>query len=343
MSVDACFREPSNRYLYAIFCYIKRFVFLKRSLVLKKVSLEGTDKSGTGETSLIYIGEGESFAYFKELCFSQVTKEDTARLPLWSLRKFLTKAPDSGGACRARPVVIVDINRSLAPLIPAGGFLTYPWIRQKVELDTERYQSRRRSIEGVYGRKARKYGHRLETTKDADLVMRFHEEFYLPYIKHRYHEDAHHRSLNEFSGILSSGFLFQLFEGERWISGALCKIKDKELTAVAFGVMPDYADHLRRGALSSLYYLIFKWARENGIDTVDLLRSRPHKDDGVFIYKRRWGAREVVDGWPHTSIWIFPPKDLNASKTMPKALKGQFVWNKNAFITLEESMENERE
>jgi hypothetical protein len=67
------------------------------------------------------------------------------------------------------------------------------------------------------------------------------------------------------------------------------------------------------------------------METVDLLRSRPHTGNGVFEHKRRWGARPEADRWPHTAIRIFVPEGLE----IPSTLKKQLVWCDEKFMELQ--------
>jgi hypothetical protein len=92
-------------------------------------------------------------------------------------------------------------------------------------------------------------------------------------------------------------------------AGIMCARTKKSVTDFAFGLAPDYAFHLKRGAMSATYYFLFQWAQENGLERVDLLRSRAHVFDGVYEHKRRWGAGAYDDGWPQTSLWAYPSAD----------------------------------
>ena len=51
------------------------------------------------------------------------------------------------------------------------------------------------------------------------------------------------------------------------------------------------------------------------------MRSRPHREDGVFEHKRRLGATACWDPWPHTIIGVYPPKDAR----VPSATRGILV------------------
>jgi len=129
---------------------------------------------------------------------------------------------------------------------------------------------------------------------------------------------------------VKSGFLLQVFDQDRWVAGSICARRGKIVRIIAGGLAPDYQYNIKRGAMSTCDYFLFKWAIEHGIETIDFLRSRAHSSDGLFEYKRKWGAYAVKDVWPHTSLWIFVPDDL----PVPEILRKQLVWHKRRFIEI---------
>lgn len=285
---------------------------------------EGEDVNGC-KLKLIYIGEGETLKYIKQLCFSRIEQEDTFSVWLWTFRQ------DVKSLMPEDAVLFVEVNRLINFLIPFEGFTTFPWIRQKVCLESKAYQERKRKINEVFARKTRKYGHRFRITRKREAVVRFYTEFYVPYVTQRFKNTSLLRSVEAFQNAVKSGFLLQVYDKEDWISGAICSVNGSEVTTLAFGLRPDYQYYLHRGALSSVYYFLFKWAEDNSMETVDLLRSRPHTGNGVFEHKRRWGARPEADRWPHTAIRIFVPEGLE----IPSTLKKQLVWCDEKFMELQ--------
>jgi hypothetical protein len=336
----AFFREPSNRLLYTAAGLMKRVALLYRSFRLRWVYVEGTVQGiaqgaaqdspaglGPGERSdfaFHYIGEGESVEYLKRRYLSKVKKEERRILPLWELQGKIRQLRDAG------TLLFVETNRLLNFALPAGGHLTYPWIRQRAYLNGQTYRERQKKIEETYGRKVRQHHYRYKTTRDEDAVLRFYNELYVPYTKGKHGDIAHLRRIEDLRAAARSGFLLQVFDGDTWVSGAICRRKRKEISAFAFGLIPEYDHHLQRGALSAVYYFLFQWAQKNAIKTVDLLRSRPHACDGVYEHKRRWGARAEKDLWPHTAIWIYAPRESG----IPPILKRHLIRRGKEFIGL---------
>jgi hypothetical protein len=316
--------EPWNQYLYAILGFAKRILLLGRSLNLNLIKLEGRTANGEDEFLLFYLGELETLAYLKSVFFSVVTDDVQDVFPFWELRKKLNRVSLSNA------VTIVEINRILGILVPKGGFQTFPWIKQKAPVDSSMFERRKGKIEDVYGRKIRQYQYSFRITKDEEAAGKFYHEFYAPYVSSKYKDIASLRSIGEIQAAVRSGFLLQVFDQDQWVSGLVCDIKGKTVRAVAAGLMPDYQYHLKRGAASACEYFLFKWAQDNSIHTIDFLRSRPNLQDGVYEFKRKWGAYSEKDAWPHTSLWIFVPDGLD----IPEIVKKQLVWHKEGFVEL---------
>lgn len=324
MSVRALFDEPSGGWLYGAASLAKRACLLPRSTRLRQVALEIASRPERPPLRACYLGDGESVEYFTSLYRSEMNVEDIGAVPVWRLRGAVKELLSAG------EVVLVEINRLIDSLVPEGGFLTFPWIRQRVYFGDGVYAGRKGRIEASFGRRVRKYGYQQRVTKDPDAVIRFHHELYAPFIRSRYGEMSHLRTIEELQAAVRAGFLLQVFDGGIWVSGAVCRLRGNQLTTVSFGLLPEYQDRLRRGALSAAYYFLFAWAEENQVQVVDLLRCRPHACDGVYEHKRRWGAKPEVDSWPHNSIWLFVP----AGCEVPWPVGQQLVWTGGEFTAL---------
>jgi len=314
------FKEPKNRILYGPASFAKRIILLHRSFWLRQVEIED---SLFGQRT-IYIGEGESLDYVKKTFFPDAREKERTALPVFFLRQKIKHLISSNTQ------VFVEINRMLKPLIPPGGLLTFPWIRQKVSLNSHDYMERKSKIEASLGRKVRKFDYRCQMTSDHKMVQQFFEELYLPYVTTRFQSACHARTLSEFQAATRSGFLLQVFAQDLWVSGVICRLEKDGICTLAFGHLPNNQYDLQRGALSAAYYFIFKWAEEHSVQKVDLLRSRANTSDGVYEHKRRWGAKPVMDSWPHTALWLFLP-----SAEVGPLLKTQLIWSRGEFIEMQ--------
>ena len=291
--------ESSWPFCYRIQSFVKAVLLLPRCFRLKRVHWSGIAKESGQWAQAVYVGEGESLQYLQRRLFDKVVAEQQTVLPLWRLGKELDVAA-AGPA-----LVVVEMNRLLHWVLPQGGRITYPWIRQRVDLESVRYQHSRIRVHTTYGRLVRKYQYRARTTKNRAEVRRFYYAFYEGYIRHRHEQQLHARKEDELTRAGIKGCLMQIYRGEEWISGVICRMSKNTITALAFGLAPPYEQHLKRGAMSAAYYFLFRLAEENNLRFVDLLRSRADLKDGVYEHKRRWGAEAFADPWCHTLICVY--------------------------------------
>jgi SAM-dependent methyltransferase len=282
--------EPADGPLLTLAGLAKRILLLGRTrrLVLARIVAPDVDA--------LYAGEGESLAWLARLHGASV--ED--RRPIsWAGLLRLAEERDR--------LLYVEINRLLRPLLPAGGFFTLPWIRFAAQIDTDAGRGGKKLVEATYGRKVRQQGFTSRLLSGRAAAETFHRDFYLPYVRWRFGGETHPRSRWETRAAVRNGFVLQILQGELPVAAAACGIRRGSVTLLALGLQGDYPDLLHRGALSAVYYELFRRARESGLRRVDLLRSRPHSADGVSLHKKRFGARPETDPWPHALLAIYPP------------------------------------
>jgi hypothetical protein len=316
--------EPAGVHAYYWASILKRLALLPRSLHLAYAQSSELDSSGT---RFVYLGDGESLPYFKGTFAPGKFELASPKIPLWRVRKMVREVPASGSW------LCVEINR-LLPFTPCESILTFPWLRQRVYINSAAYKKRRRKIEDSFGRKVRKYQYSFRLVQDAEAVESFYEQLYLPHVSARFGDVVHARCLGELKRAAKKGFLGQVLCRSRWIAGVVCSVGRDELSARAFGHLPDDEYPLRLGGLSAAYYFVFQYAAQHTLACVDLMRSRPNAADGVYCHKQRWGAVTEKDIWPHTAIRLFPPRE----GSVPESLQRMLVWNGRIFMEMREMM-----
>lgn len=319
------FVEPLNNHAHRLASILKLFALLPRSFSLTCAVSSGLLPSGR---HLVYLGDGESLHYLENLYAIGEFNRSREKIPVWRIGKSIKSVTASGA------VLCVELNRMLDPLMKGQGLLTFPWLRQRVYLDSRDYRGKRRRIEETFGRKVRKYRYEFRLVHDAASLEHFHEELYLPYVSARFGTACHPRCLDELKRVLKKGFLLQVLRNNEWVSGVVCGVRGDQITAVAFGHLPEQRYSLRLGGLSAVYYYLFHYAAQHSFTCVDLLRSRPDSGDGVYCHKQRWGAVAEKDSWPHTVIRLFPPAEMPASQSLGRIL----VWRGGTFQELGQVM-----
>lgn len=300
----------------------KALLLLPRSFWLKRVAFTGENGPG------VYLGEGHTFGYWQQLCGASGGK--MARIPVWRARRIIREATKS------RVMLLVEVNRLLRWMLPAGGYDSSPWIRQIVDLESSEFRNRRSAIESTWGRKIRQHGYECRCSRHTADMIRFYDEFYLPYMSFRYGESASTRNVVDLCRFMP-GVLIQVWQKDDWIAGlAAFQGNEGGIQSVGLALHPSRVDHLQDGVLSATYYFLFRWARENGVRFVSLGGSRPNLDDGVYKHKSRWGAQCTFDPWHHTFLRFF----VDIGERLPQRMRRQLVSADREFRTLEQAIKH---
>jgi len=226
--------------------------------------------------------------------------------------------------------VVVEVNRLLSMILKGGGYLGYPWVTQKVFITSREYLDRKAYILRKQSKRVRKRQYWYDTTSDQSEIVTFHHRFYKPYILKRFKTMAHLRHIRNFLVARNHGMLLRVFNSDQWVAGMICLRSEREVIMLGNAVLIEQTDHLKQGAMLAAYYYLFQWAEENQMESVNLLRSRPHGNNGVFYHKTLWGAVALRDPWPHTCYTIRIPD----RQPIPGVLEKQLVWDGSAFISL---------
>ena len=136
----------------------------------------------------------------------------------------------------------------------------------------------------------------------------FYHEMHVPHIQKRFRELAYVESYDVMKDMFLRGFLLFIEEGSLDVAGVLCEIQNDTLFSRRTGVLHGNEDYIKKGASSAEYYFTVKFALENGLSKVDLLKSRPFLNDGVYSTKRKWGARVFPNHQSNSWVFFFVPK-----------------------------------
>ena len=203
-------------------------------------------------------------------------------------------------------MTLVENNQLLELLLPAGGLLTYPWIRQQTDLAGEHYRHRQRGIERGFGQRVRSHNFQCRFSREARDLEAFYYAYHLPHILARHGTLAAGRSLAQMKKALRSGFLLQVWWGDQWVSGLVAERPTLErIYPLAVGLHPTHLPAWQNGAM-----------------------------DGVFHHKTLWAAVPERDPWHHTEIVFY----LDPAVRLPGVVSQQLVWKQDRLLTIAESL-----
>jgi predicted N-acyltransferase len=141
--------------------------------------------------------------------------------------------------------------------------------------------------------------------KDFDF---FYNEMHVPHIQKRFGDLSELDPYDEMKDSFLKGLLLLIEEGDKSVAGGLCVIQNDTLFMRRGGVLHGNEEYLKRGASAAGYYFTLKYALAHGISKVDLLRSRPFLNDGVYRMKREWGATVYPNDESGSWVFFFVPQ-----------------------------------
>lgn len=254
---------------------------------LEVVWLRGLLRESGTPVRLLVAGEMPWSRYWPQrLLRSGFATEPVARLRVSSL-------PGVLGALRgSADLVCVRLSRGWSGWLAGSDYLRLPdWVNASVELpdDLQSFlrgnDSRRTDVRRVHQR-----GLRWTISHSARDLDEFHRDFHLPHLRRRFGELA---CLAEPSAwrrrLARGGLLWVLAPGEgRRLAGTLFSCGGDALRVAVNGCAGDARLNL---GLSASYVFMFTHAHALGYRRVNLGGCRPDARDGLFWYKRKWGAR----------------------------------------------------
>lgn len=144
-------------------------------------------------------------------------------------------------------------------------------------------------------------------SKDLKDFNFFYNDMHMPHIQNRFRGLAMVAPYERMKNLFLTGFVLFVQEKDTFVAGGLCSIRNDTLFMQIAGVLNGDEQYLQRGASYAQYYFTLKYALEHGISKVDLVRSRPFFNDGVFKAKKEWGARVYPNDESRLWVYFFIP------------------------------------
>lgn len=164
-------------------------------------------------------------------------------------------------------------------------------------------------------RKIRKYGFIYRVSNDMKDFDLFYHSMYVPHAIKQFGEQSYVETYEDVRSYFEKGFLLFVMENGNPISGGLCLVDDNILTFRRLGVTDGDKDYIFKGAQSSLYFFIIRYAHDKGLREVDFMKSRPFLNDGRYRHKQEWGASVNPDKESETNVYYFNaggPENISA-------------------------------
>ncbi len=265
--------------------------------------LKGQETNSGQPISILYFGEGQSLEYLKTLFFRSVTHESL--IEQYSL---LDAMRGVGAIPKGYDLRICEFTPRIENFLPKKSQFKIPeWIEQEISLtgNWEDVVSRfRKNTKSTDLRLVRKYKYAWDVVIDLPALTYFYKELYLPYVNQRFQKAVQTVDDEWLIAVAEKGGLLRILNKDQVIAGAVLYRHKHFLDWVWVGALMQNGHDLNKGVFSSLYYHSIKYAHDEKFPKIKLGGSRPFLTDGVYRFKRKWGARVVRGRYNDTSLYI---------------------------------------
>lgn len=266
-------------------------------------ALKGQEINSGLPINILYFGEGHSLEYLKTLFFRSITHESL--IEQYSL---LDAMRGIGAMPKGYDLRICEITPRILNFIPKKSQFQIPeWIEQEISLTGkwEDVVSRfRKNTKTTDLRLVRKYKYASDVVIDPAALKYFYNELYLPYVNQRFQEAVETVDDEWLIAVAEKGGLLRILDKDQVIAGAVLWREKHFLDWVWVGALMQNGQDLHKGAFSSLYYYSIKYAHDEGFPKIKLGGSRPFLTDGVYRFKRKWGAQIVKGRYNDTALIV---------------------------------------
>jgi hypothetical protein len=218
--------------------------------------------------------------------------------------------------------------------LPAGSwqYRQPEFVRQEIAIGPAAAPNRRLSAKlKETARRIRRAGFVAEVSHDAADLAFFYERMFVPHTRQQFGTYADIEPLGAMAPFFHRGFLVFASRGGVRLTGSLCHVDDGVFVYRRMGILDGDRAQLASGAQAAIYHFFVTLAEEMGCRAIDLMNSRPFPNDGVFRYKRDWGASVHPEPGAERDIYHFHLGD-------PGAI-ARFYRENPAIVATEEGLE----
>jgi hypothetical protein len=172
------------------------------------------------------------------------------------------------------------------------GFVLPVWLRGDMDLSLVNLKNR-----GLMSdlSRIRRHNFSYDVGGGRDIIIKFYEDMYAPFVKIQYGEECCPTSLTDFLKDIDHKKLLMVRKDGEWVAGELWDFRGNHVILMELGVRPDRPDLVKAGVIQAIYYFRYQYFKDKPDLRIDLMGARPFYDDGLIYFKKRWGYRPT--GW----------------------------------------------
>ncbi|MCB1278752.1 hypothetical protein [Prosthecobacter sp.] len=270
--------------------YVKRLLSLLLPVTNWRVPVSlkhGLSRSSGHPVTLLAAGMPRVCDYIALRLFkSKPRTEPVGMIPVWKLTQTLNRLQASAD------LTVVGVDRLTARRFFDQSWLQSPaWIASwmPVPEDLQAFAHSHSRVEGDMRYLRRNHFGRRFSVSKADFDT-FYDHFYKPYIARRHGSLAYLRPRWSLRRQFKRGGILWIHREEEVQAADIVYVNHRTLHRVALGIADGRMELLQQRALAALYVHSIGHARDMHCTEIFLGGSRPFLYDGVFQYKRKWGA-----------------------------------------------------
>lgn len=239
-------------------------------------------------------------------------KTSCRRVCLLRVRRYGKRLPANIAFC------VLEIPKFWAPFMAGAFQFELPeFVRQTLDLTggitavKSRIQSsRRRSTFNQIARE-KKFSYRLANT--AQDIENFYHNMYVPHVREQFGSAAWLSTLERMKS-RADAQVFYVNDGTRDVAGELIAIRDGTLFRFNNGVVSGQTSQGWHDAGNALYAQAILFGIDRGLRKMDMGLSRPFLNDGVYLYKRSWGAGVELDPLANATLYFANPGNSEGAR-----------------------------
>lgn len=303
-----------------------RLFFLICQLNLTAYLISGKEKHSGENVTILFLSNENSFSYLPDLIFSEEPQiKRIEKIRIWNISKKLIENTYSIDA------IFIKCDRFYSDYLQKKELTTIPELIS-MNLDISE------PFEKIYNkfnksakediRKVKRYDYTYEISRDLNKLKLFYNHMYVPYTYSRHGKLAICANFFTIRHLFERGGKLMLIKlDNKYAFGSLFFIRKDTVIGTHAGIMDEQIDCLKKSISAASYYFSIIWAKENGAKFLDFGTCRPFLNDGLFQYKKKWGAAiEKANG----NFEIFAFKTYKNSRGIKSFLEN------NPFIRLNE-------
>jgi len=267
--------------------WVGNFALLQRQLP-RSDAFELTGPLG----KVVLVGQESSIPSFTKNMFgtSEMRVEHIGRYSLWSL-----PAQTDQWFSEGAQMVAVSVSPLYRKKFHSAYILEVPYLIRQVmpiqePLDSILASSKFRNIRKNLNKTLR-LGIESKFSREKDDFDLFYHRMYLPYTADRHGDWALFNRYEDLWNYFSAGGLLMFYLGSEPVAGSLVMTRGNAGFGIVGGVLDGNQDLLRSGIYTMIVWETAKWSKSQGMTYLDLGTSNPLRSDGVFYFKKSFGAK----------------------------------------------------